>query len=227
MRVSAAGAVILLLTGIFLGCASAQDELGEDSKVNTNLAFTITAPLNPTADFVNVGGGFVVGAGYNFSKRNSFIGEFMWNRLGGSDAALAPIRDALQTNNIDGHADVFAVTGNYRYELRGKTTGVYFIAGGGWYRRTTHISTNVATGSSVTCTPTWEWWGFECKTGTVTADQTLASSTSDVLGANGGIGVTFKVAEPRYRVYLEARYHYIPTSRVKTELIPVAVGIRF
>lgn len=59
------------------------------------------------------------------------------------------------------------------------------------------------------------------------SDQTLASSTSDALGLNGGIGVTFKVAEPRYRFYIEARYHYAPTKNVKTELIPITIGIRF
>jgi hypothetical protein len=71
------------------------------------------------------------------------------------------------------------------------------------------------------------WWGFECSSGTVTSNQTLASSTSDSLGVNGGFGVTFKVAEPRYRFYMEARYHYAPNKNVKTEVIPVTIGIRF
>lgn len=217
--------VALLLT--FVSRASAQDDYGEDSKLNTNLALTLTAPLNSTARFLNVGGGFVAGAGYNFTPRNSFIGEFMWNRLGASDAALAPVRAALGTHDVSGHGSLFALTGNYRFELRGKTTGVYFIGGGGWYHRKASLSTHIATGSSITCSPTWEWWGFQCASGAVISDQTLASSTSDVLGMNAGVGVTFKVAEPRYRVYLEARYHYAPTKNVKTELIPITFGIRF
>jgi hypothetical protein len=220
--------MMAILLTLALACrVFAQNELGEDSKVNTNLAFTITAPVNPTARFVNVGGGFVAGAGYNATKRNAFIGEFMWNRLGASDAALATVRNALQAHNVNGHGNLFALTGNYRFEVRGRTTGMYFVGGGGWYRRTANLSTPVATGSSISCTPTWLWWGFECTSGTVVANQTLASSTSDALGVNGGIGVTFKVAEPRYRVYVEARYHYAPTKNVKTELIPVTVGIRF
>jgi hypothetical protein len=228
MKRACVAVVVAMLLGIVLVCrVSAQDELGEDSRVNTNLAVTITAPLNPTAHFVNVGGGFVVGAGYNASKRNAFIGEFMWNRLGASDAALAPIRSALQTHNINGHGNLYVLTGNYRFELRGKTTGIYFIGGGGWYHRTANVTTHVATGSSITCTPTWLWWGFDCQSGTVTSNQTLASSTSDTLGANVGLGITFKVAEPRYRIYLEARYHYAPTKNVKTELIPISMGIRF
>jgi hypothetical protein len=229
MRTSGAILAMLLLALVFAGRAVAQDEgeFGEDSKLNTNLGFTLTAPLNPTARFVNVGGGFVAGAGYNMTKRNAFVGEFMWNRLGASDAALAPVRAALGTHDVNGHGNLYAITGNYRFELRGKTTGVYFIAGGGWYHRTASLSTHTATGSSISCTPTWLWWGFECSSGTVTSNQTLASSTSDSLGVNGGFGVTFKVAEPRYRFYMEARYHYAPNKNVKTEVIPVTIGIRF
>jgi hypothetical protein len=193
------------------------------------LAFVITAPLNPTSQFVNVGGGFVGGAGYNITKRNGFVGEFMWNRMGASDAALKVIRTGLGTNNIDGSGDIIATTANYRYELVGRTAGVYFIAGGGWYRRNVSLTTQVATtGQSISCTRPWLWYGFECQSGNVIADQTVASSTSDVLGFNGGIGLTFKKAvEPRYRFYIEARYHYAPTKNVKTEFLPITVGIRF
>jgi hypothetical protein len=221
--------LVSLVAITFVCGLSAQDDdqFGEDSRLNTNLGFTVTAPLNPTAQLVNVGGGFVAGAGYNISRRHALIGEFMWNRLGGANAALAPIRAALGTQNIDGHGSLFAVTGNYRFELRGKGTGVYFIAGGGWYRRLATIETHVATGSSISCTPTWEWWGFQCASGTVTSDQTVASYTADNLGVNGGVGVTFKVGEPRYRVYLEARYIYVPSKTIHTELIPITFGIRF
>jgi hypothetical protein len=38
-------------------------------------------PVNPSAQFVSIGWGLVAGAGYNFNKRNSVIGEIMWNRL--------------------------------------------------------------------------------------------------------------------------------------------------
>jgi len=230
MRVVLHGIVLVsLIAAVFVCGLAAQDDedFGEDSRLNTNLGFTITAPLNPTAQVVNVGGGFVGGAGYNFTQHHALVGEFMWNRLGAADSALIPIRAALGTRNIDGHGDLFSLTGNYRFELRGKTTGVYFIGGGGWYRRDSTLETHVATGSSITCTPTWLWWGFECASGTVTDNQTVASYTSDTLGVNGGVGVTFKVGEPRYRVYFEARYIYVPSKPLKTELIPITFGIRF
>lgn len=221
--------LVLVLATTFVCRLSAQDdeEFGEDSHLNTNLGITVTAPLNPTARLVNVGVGFVGGAGYDFNQHHALIAEFMWNRLGASDAALIPIRAALGTRNIDGHGNLFALTGNYRFELRGKKTGVYFIAGGGWYHRSATLETHVATGSSVSCTPEWLWWGFECSSGTVTSNQTVASYTADNLGVNGGVGVTFKTAEPRYRVYIEARYIYVPSRILHTELIPITFGIRF
>ena len=219
---------VLLATLCVRVFAQDDGEFGDDSKLNTNLAFTLTAPLNPMSSFVNVGGGFVAGAGFNVNRRNAFVGEFMWNRLGAADSAIAPIQQALGTRDISGNADIFAVTGNYRFELQGKTTGIYFIGGAGWYRRSASITTHVATGSSIQCNRTWEWWGYLCTSGTVISDQTLASSTSDALGMNGGIGITFKKAdEPRYRFYMEARYHYAPTKNVKTQLIPITIGMRF
>jgi hypothetical protein len=48
-----------------------------------------------------------------------------------------------------------------------------------------------------------------------------------VFGYNGGMGLTVKVGEPRYRLYIEARYHYAPTSRINTQIIPITMGIRF
>ncbi len=226
--ISIAAILAVFLSGCVVRLLAQDDDYNEDSKLNTHMGIMVTAPLKPTSQFLNVGGGFTAGAGYNFSNHHALIGDFMWNRLGASDAALAPIRDAVGTNDVHGHGSLFALTANYRFELRGKTTGVYFIAGGGWYHRKATVSTHVATGSSISCTRTWEDWGFNCSSGIVTSDQTLASSISDVLGANGGVGVTFRVGEsPRYRVFLEARYHYAPTKNVKTELIPITFGIRF
>ncbi len=227
-RASIGVVVAMLLVLSFIGRATAQDKGDEDSKLNTNLGFNIIAPMSQTSNFVNVGGGFTAGAGYNFNRYHGFVGEFMWNHLGASDEALAPIRSALQTNDVEGAGNFFSLTGNYRFEVQGRTVGMYFIGGGGWYRRTAHISNHIATGQSISCTRTWEWWGFECQSGTVISNQTLASSVSDTMGGNAGFGVTFKKAEePRYRFYMEARYHYAPTKNVKTQFIPVTFGIRF
>src|SRR5215470_10494700 len=224
-------AVTILL--LFVSCSTVargqaeEGEFGEDSKLNTNLAMNLSVPLNPIARFANFGWGTTLGAGYNISPRNAFVGEFMWNRIYPSSSALAPLRLALQSRDLSGHSNLIAITGNYRFEMRGKTFGAYFIAGGGFYYRNTSLSRQVVTGTTTACTREWLFWGFSCTNGTVSSDQTLASSASGTFGGNGGMGITIKVSEPRYRFYIEARYHYAPTTPVNTQLIPITLGVRF
>jgi len=216
---------------VFAVCSSPlrgeDDEFGENSKLNTNLALTLTAPLNPIARFANFGWGTTVGAGYNMSRRNAFVVEFMWNRLYPSSQTLAPLRLALHSSDLTAHSNVYALTANYRFEMRGRSLGAYFIGGSGFYYRNANLSRQVVTGTTTTCTPEWLFFGFTCTSGTVSSDQTLASSSSASWGVNGGIGFTVKVGEPRYRMYFEARYHYAPTTRFNTQIIPITVGIRF
>ena len=159
----------------------AQYDFGEDSKLNTNLGVSMINPLNPSAKFLSIGWGLVAGAGYNLNKRNSVIGEIMWNRIYPTDGALAPLV-AVHGGNLSGHTQMFILTGNYRYELRGKKLGVYLIGGGGWYYRYSAINQEITVGSEVTCEPSWLWWGFTCTSGTVTASQTIKSSNSSAFG---------------------------------------------
>ena len=83
--------VAVIVTAGMWPCAAFAQMDAEDSKLNTNLALVLTAPLNPTARFTNFGWGVVAGAGYNFNSHHAFVGEFMWNRLSVSDQALNPI----------------------------------------------------------------------------------------------------------------------------------------
>ena len=197
------------------------------SRLNSNVGFTVTAPLNPTAKYTTAAWGFVYGVGYNFSKRHSVLGEIMWNSLSPTSAALAPFRAALQPNNIDGKGNLVALTANYRLQVEGKVLGTYLIAGGGMYYRDASLSEHVTVGNSVTCTPAWLWWGFTCSSGTVISNQTLASSSSTVLGGNVGIGFTVRVPDSRYKFYVESRYHYAPSKFITTQVIPLTVGVRF
>jgi hypothetical protein len=222
---SAAIAIIaLILSGPSL---RAQDEGDDNPKGNVNLGFTTTAPLNPTGRFVDLGLGTNIGAGYNFNRRHALVGEFMWNHLFISSSALDPIRQAVGNPDVGSSSNVFAFTANYRYELRGKRLGAYLIGGGGWYYRNAHLSQKVTSDGTTVCTPIWLWWGFSCQSGTVTADQTIAGSSSNTLGVNGGIGFTTRVSDAPYRLYFESRYHYAPSKGVSTQLATITVGIRY
>lgn len=204
-----------------------QDGGDDDPRGNTNLGMPISAPVGTAGQFVHFGIGITVGAGYNFTRRHAVVGEFMWNYLSPTTGALSQIEAAVQNPTLHASGNLFGFTGNYRYELRGKALGMYFIGGGGLYYHNAHISQQITTGSSITCTPTWLWFGFACQSGTVTAGQTLASSSSSAMGVNGGIGFTARVGDAPYRVYVESRYHYAPTKGVSTQLVTVTVGIRY
>jgi hypothetical protein len=221
-------AIIFLIALVLSGTSvRAQDEGDDNPKANTNLGFTITAPLHPTGQFVDLGLGTNIGAGYNFTRRHAVVGEFMWNHLFVGSSALNQIRQAADNPEINSSTNVFAFTGNYRFELRGKALGTYLIGGGGWYYRNAHLSQKITSGDMITCTPVWLWWGFSCQSGAVTANQTIAGSASNSLGVNGGIGFTTRVGDAPYRIYVESRYHYAPTKGISTQLATITVGIRY
>ena len=214
----------LLLISLLLSSVTmwAQDEEPNDNrKSNGNLGLPISVPLNPMGQFAQLGTGVIYGAGYNFTRRHAVIGEFMWDWLHPSVSALTGVA------NLNGHSNLYVLTGNYRFELRGKALGTYLIAGGGWYMRHSSLSTTVVTGNSITCTPTWLWWGATCTSGLVDSNQTLKSSSSSAFGANGGIGFTVRVGDAPWRVYVESRYHYAPTRHINTQLVTTTVGIRY
>jgi hypothetical protein len=197
-------------------------------KINSNLAMVLNMPVGSTSEVVGTGWGAVGGVGYNINERNAVIGEFMWNRMYPSGSVLQPLQTAsLPSDKLNGNSNLYALTGNYRYELRGRMLGTYLIGGGGWYFRKNWLSREITSGTGTVCTPAWLWWGFTCTSGTVTADQRLATSTTDAWGVNAGIGITVRVGEAPYRLYTEARYHYAPTKNLGTQFIAVTVGIRY
>ena len=212
---------------LLLTPSSIRAQFYDSPSLATNLGFTIGAPLNPTAKYASAGLGADAGIGYNFNRRNAIIGEGMWNWLYSTNEAIQPVRAALQSSDINGHGQLFALTANYRYELRGRTFGAYFIGGGGWYYRWTSLSKSVPTVTPITCDPAWLWWGYNCSSGTVITSQTVRSGSSSAFGGNAGIGFTIRVGEEPYRFYFESRYHYAPTKNINTQLIAITVGMRY
>ena len=206
--------------------AFAQGEHDDNPKFNDNIGLvTMGASLNPMARYTNFGLGVDLGAGYNFTRRHAIVGEFMWNWLYVTDSALEPVREALQSPNINGHGELFTVSSNYKFELRGKTFGTYFIGGPGWYHRIAKLSKPVPAGT-VCINPLSVWWGDNC-TPAGTTNATIASTSLNSLGFNAGMGFTIRVGEAPYRFYFESRYHYAPTKNVNTQLVSIVFGIRY
>jgi len=225
LNVSDISLLLILLAAVQV--LHAQEECGDECRVNTNLAMVINVPVSSSAKVVRTGWGIVGGAGFNFNKQNAIVGEFMWNRVYPSTGAFQPLQNALQTRDLRGNTDFYALTANYRFELRGQRLGTYLIGGGGWYFRNTWLSHEVPSGTGNICTPVWQWFGYRCTSGLVNPNQPPVSSSLNSLGANAGFGVTARVGEAPYRFYAEARYHYAPTKNISTHFIAISLGIRY
>src|SRR5690349_15055389 len=120
-------ALKVLLTGFLISVplfasALAQD-FDRDSKANTNIGFPLTVPVGSTSNFTHIGTGVTVGGGYNFDHHNAFVGEFLWTWLYPTEESLDPLRPFTATGNLNGHSNLFVITGNYRYEVRGQRFG--------------------------------------------------------------------------------------------------------
>ena len=214
----------IVLSIIALGALCTPYLSAQDSKITTNLGMGLTVPVNPTGALIGSGVDVVVGAGYNFNKYHSLIGQFMWAGLPANRDAFRPIWLVANRRDISGSSNLFALTANYRFRLQGKTFGAYLIAGGGMYYRRASLSREVPVGTTTVCSPTWLWWGYTCVNGIVSEDQTLINANSTAFGGNGGAGFTIRINEEGYKFYWEARYHYAPTKNISTQLITLTFG---
>jgi len=215
------GAWVCLLA---LPCVIHAQEGNDDPSFSSNIGMSLSAPLSPISRYADLGLGVDYSAGYNFSRRHALVGEFMWNWIYPSGFALQSLRMAWPSANVNGHGNLFSLTVNYKYELRGKLLGTYLIGGTGWYHRSTTITREIPGGTPIPCQPIWLWWGYPCG---ITTASTVARSGSSAWGGNVGIGFTIRVGEPPYRWYVETRYHYAPTKNISTQLMTINVGFRY
>jgi hypothetical protein len=111
--------------------------------------------------------------------------------------------------------------------LEGKVFGAYLITGGGLYYRIAELSKPIEVGTGTPCSPAWQWWGYACASGNVSQDKNLISSSSSALGWNAGFGITVRVSEDGYKLFVEYRYHYAPNKQIETRLITITFGIRW
>ena len=183
----------------------------------------VNTPLNPTSQYVGIGGNFTTAAGYNLDKHSSILGEFMWAGLPPNLFVLHPV------NAPFGSVNLYTLTGAYRYKIDhlGKTPfGVYAIAGGGWYYRHASVDKNYVVPPNTACQPIYDWWGYSCDAGFVFT-ATIATRGVSAGGLNGGVGMTIRLSDTGWKFYVESRYHYAFSDRIPTTFVPVTFGFRF
>jgi opacity protein-like surface antigen len=160
------------------------------------------SPLTP-------GYNFNVGMGYNFTPRVGLDLEFLDAGFGLTQAAVN------QAGAIDGDAHIWSVTLNpiYRFRLGGPF-GAYIIGGGGYYEEDIRYTDEVQV-----FVP--RYYGYYTGQGLEDVYQDTGYG-----GLNAGAGLTWNLGWGT-KLYVEARYHYIFSPGVKTEIIPVTIGLRW
>ncbi len=199
-----------------------------DSKLDVHIGGGPATPVGTTSNFAGLNGNVQVGAGYKFNRHSSIVGEFFWQGLPPNRKAIVQILQAGVTPNLQLHtsSNVYAMTAEYMYRREGTRFGYYGIGGGGWYDRYSQLK-NYTIAPGTVCTSYWDWWGFQCATGLVPTDNVLATKGVNSIGVNVGGGLTIRLGDSGLKVYIESRYHYAPSNRLSTQMVPVTFGFRW
>lgn len=182
------------------------------------------------------GGNFLVGAGWNFTKRFALLGEYSYNSMKIPGTTLSAVYnesglDAEGISTIGGNTHTQGVTAEgvfYYYNSDKRSYSAYLIGGGGWYHKSTNFTTPVVE---------------EDFYGEYVANETFDSYSDNAGGLNLGTGIAFKPfgQYSQAKLFAEARFVFVDTPAESyadlsnnnvlhtgtQEYIPVTVGIRF
>ncbi len=186
------------------------------------------------------GGNYLIGGGWNFTKRFGVLGEFAFDTNKIPGRTLSAFYNEIDPQvglsssgiaNIGGNVHTYSVTAEptyYYYNGDKHSFAGYVIGGGGWYHKSTNFTAPV------------EEEGYFG--GVFVTNQTFTSYSDNALGGNLGTGVSVKPfgQYSSAKLFLEARYVFVNTPRETAadaaagnlhtgteELIPVTIGIRF
>ncbi|HEY4382314.1 MAG TPA: hypothetical protein VGN01_18335 [Acidobacteriaceae bacterium] len=214
-------------------------------------------PVGNTHVYETPGYDFQIGGGRNFNKTIGVLLQFDYDHFGLQGATLANqtfVYDTLlgctqaQINTgqcvtgLDGNNHVWSLTVNPTFTLATEgSLGAYVVVGTGYYHKVTNFTQ-----------PTTQ---FECSIygcGYFDVNATVDHYTSNAIGVNGGIGLTYKFSKfSNERFYVEGRYVFManenrpgitsqnaatapanatnlyPANSHRTTFIPITVGLRF
>src|SRR6266540_4004805 len=119
---------VLVITGLLVTWPSAAQN---PNKFTYHMGAGFTEPARHSDSRLDLGFNITGGAGYNFAPWIGILGEFSYNQLGVSSAALAAF------GAPQGSANMYSLTANpiVRLNPRGRYDA-YAAGGGGFYRRT-------------------------------------------------------------------------------------------
>jgi hypothetical protein len=206
----------------------------------------LTAPVGDvTTKYLNTSWKFQGGVGYNLNKKFGVMAQFDWdnfglpgnllasqqsyyNSLGFTDNTGAPI----DFSGFDGHTHIWSFTLNPTFTFYdSEKLGAYAVVGGGFYHKVTNFTLpTTAIGYSY-------YYGYY----QYTANQSFDQYTSNAPGANGGIGLTYKLSRfSNQKLFAEVRYvhtfnsaragsytNLFPGNASTSDYLPITFGLRF
>jgi opacity protein-like surface antigen len=202
------GATILLA-----GSSFAQDT----NKFAFSAGGGFTQPVVHSDGRFDTGFNLGAGAGYNFTPNFGIMADFGFNHLGVSSATLNSVGVPAGTGRI------YSLTLDpvVHFHPHGKYD-FYVIGGGGYYRRTVEFTQPTVE----TVTAFDPFFGFFPTN--IPTNVILGTFTQNKGGLNIGGGVSMRLrGDSNLKFFAEARYHYLFTSPVRTNVLPVTFGLRW
>ena len=188
-----------------------------------------------------------MGGGRNFNKTFGILAQFDYDNFGYQSSTLqnqSTIYFGSQGQGLDGNSHIWSFTLDPTVSVFAReAVGAYVVGGVGFYHKTANF-TVPATGTY--CDPYYGYcYQYE-------ANETIDKYTSNSVGFNGGVGLTFKPSRfAGERFYVEGRYvfvdnqhkagynisnyqtapttatNFFPANSNRSTYIPIKVGVRF
>lgn len=207
-----------------------------------------TLPVGGTHNYATTSWKIQGGGGRNFSKKFGVMLQFDYDKFGMQTSTLNK-QLALYNSLCQGitqcllpqlggniHDWSFTVDPVYTF-WTSDTLGAYAVGGVGFYHKYTQFTTPVI---GTYCDPFYGCYQYQ-------ANQPVDWYTSNAVGFNGGLGMTYKFSRfAPEKFYVEARYIYtansekpfdvsgatsyfnaFPQASAKTTYIPITFGVRF
>ncbi|MDR3746047.1 MAG: hypothetical protein P4K80_07960 [Acidobacteriaceae bacterium] len=203
----------------------------------------LDAPVGNTHIYDTPSYSFQFGGGRNFNRVVGLLAQFDYDNFGLQAKTLnnqSILYFGATGQGLDGNSHIWSFTLNPTFTLPTEgPLGLYAVLGGGFYHKVTNFTL-----PSVQCDY------YSC----YSANQNVDMYTSNSLGVNGGIGITYKFSKfSNERFYVETRYvfldnqqrygvtansstavlnayngyNYYPANSNRTTYIPIKFGIRF
>jgi hypothetical protein len=192
--------IFWLLLVVIVPLSAQWRRFGSETRPTGGFGIGFSAPVNPLATRLNTGWNLAGGVGIQNGPYGIML-DLLVTGFGINHDEL------LRQGARNGSQTYWALTVDPVVHINERgPADFYLIGGAGLYGQRTKFR--------APATPTSRY-------DLVSIDHVLK------LGVNAGAGFAFNLIDPRFKLFLEARYHHLLTRGPGSSFIPVTVGIRF